>query len=333
METLMSQHECPVISIKLERHPDADSLSLIKYNGFTLVVKTSDWENESIGVHIPEDYVVPDTEQFKFLGDNKRIKPRKFRGIWSDGIMIKAPPGSVVGQNAMYELGIKRYEPEMEVTFNGDNESGPPGYYPKYDVEGYKKYADWFHTNIYNTELGIYQNEIVVCTEKIHGANARFVWQDNRMWCGSRTNWKALSEKDPWWKALSQNPWIEVWCRENPELVLYGEIFGQVQNLKYGCETNQIRFAVFDILSGRTWLNHDEARDLGPELFWVPEIYRGPLDLDKILELIEKDSVVGGSGHLMEGCVISPIIDRETEKGDRVKLKLVSKRYFEKNGY
>jgi len=329
----MSLHECPVIKVKLEQHPDANSLSLVKHNNFTLVVKTNEWKDGDLAIHIEEDYVCPDTEQFAFLGNNKRIKPRRFRGIWSDGILIKAPEGLAVGQNAMEQLGIKRYDPEMEITFNGDNEAGPAGNWPKYDVEGYKKYSDWFHTNVYNTELGILQNELVVCTEKIHGASARFLFQDDRMWCGSRTNWKKQCDKDPWWKTLQQNPWIEMWCKANPGYALYGEIFGQVQNLKYGCQPNQIRFAVFDIRHNRVWLNHDEARDMGFRLFWVPEIYRGPLDIDKILELIEKDSVVGGSGHLMEGCVIKPLQERETEKGDRVQLKLISKRYFDKNGY
>jgi len=332
----MSTYECPVIKIKLEPHPDANSLSLVKYGNFTLVVKTAQWKDGDLAVHIPEDYCVPDTEQFAFLGNSKRIKPKKFRGIWSDGILIKAPDGLGIGENAMEILGIKRYDPEIEISFNNDNEAEPIGNWPRYDVEGYKKYADWFN-------LG----EQVVCTEKIHGASARFVYIESyhhfpepdprdgsspivtgRMYCGSRTNWKKQSEKDPWWKALQQNPWIEIWCKANPGYALYGEIFGQVQNLKYGCEPNQIRFAIFDIRHDRIWLNHDIARDMGHGLFWVPEIYRGPLDLNRISELIECDSVVGGKGHIMEGCVIKPLIERELHGGDRVQLKLISKRYF-----
>jgi RNA ligase (TIGR02306 family) len=313
----MSVHECPVIKIKLEPHPDANSLSLVRYENYVLVVKTSQWKDGDLAVHIPEDYVCPDTEQFAFLGTSKRIKPRKFRGIYSDGILIKAPDGLSVGQNAMEALGIKRYDPEIEISFNDDNESGPSGNWPKYDVEGYKKYGDWFNPN-----------ELVVATEKIHGASARFLFQDNRTWCGSRTNWKKQSDKDPWWKALHQNPWIESWCRANPGYALYGEIFGRVQNLKYGCEPNQIRFAIFDIRHDRIWINHDEARDMGRGLFWVPEIYRGPLDLNRISELIECDSVVGGKDHVMEGCVIKPLIERESYSGDRIQLKLISRRYF-----
>ena len=316
----MSSHSCPVIKVKLEPHPNADSLALVKYGGFTLVVKKDEWRDDDLAVHIEEDYVVPKTEVFSFLGDKTRIKPRKFRGIYSDGILIKAPDGSKEGDNLIDFFGIKRYDPAVEISFRGDNESGPGGNWPKYDVEGFKKYSDWFVSG-----------EEIIATEKIHGASARYLWQDGRMFVGSRTNWKTESEKDPWWRALKQCPWIEKWCKEHEGYALYGEIYGAVQKFRYGHLNGEISLRVFDIRKGREWLSHDEARELGKDLFWVPIIYRGPLSVDQLLELIEKDSIIGGTGHIMEGCVISPVMERETPEGDRVKLKLVSKRYMEKS--
>jgi hypothetical protein len=29
-----------------------------------------------------------------------------------------------------------------------------------------------------------------------------------------------------WWEALNQNPWIENWCKNNPNVILYGEVVG-----------------------------------------------------------------------------------------------------------
>lgn len=316
----MSGHSCPVIRVHLEPHPNADSLELIKYGGFTLVVKKGEWKEGDLGCHIEEDYVCPKTEMFAFLGDHLRIKPRKFRGTYSDGILVKVPDGAKEGDNLFGFFGIKRYDPIVETSFNCDNESGPKGQWPKYDIEGFKKYCDWF-----------VPGEQIIATEKIHGASARYLWQDGRMFVGSRTNWKKEGDKDPWWRALKQCLWIEKWCKEHEGYALFGEIFGAVQSYRYGCSNNEIKLAVFDIRKDREWLSHDEARGLGKDLFWVPVIYRGPLDIEKLTSLIEKDSIVGGIGHTTEGCVISPIIEREILEGDRVKLKLVSKRYMEKS--
>lgn len=315
----MSNHICPVIEVKLEKHPNADSLSLIRTDGYTLVVKTADWQDEELGVHVPPDYVVPNNEQFAFLNGSLRIKPRKFRDIYSDGILIKAPPGAKVGDNMMDHFGIVRYEPPMELSFNGNNESGPSGVHPKYDVESYKKYNRL-----------ISSGEEVLITEKLHGASARFLWQKDRMWVGSRTNWKANSDKDPWWQALSQNAWIESWCIHHEGLCLYGEIFGRVQNLKYGCTANEIRFAIFDILDGREWMEYVEARKISPSCIWVPELYRGPFDEKLAIELSEGDSSVLGAKHCREGVVIQPIPNRNSDEIGRVKLKIVSNRYLSK---
>lgn len=289
--------------------------------GYQVVFNKNEFKEGDLVIFIEPDYVCPRNETFAFLGDHLRIKPHKFRGIISEGLLIKPPQDAKVGECMMERLGITRYEPPMDLSFNGDNESGPSGTYPKYDVEPYKKYHEL-----------IVSGEDVVITEKLHGASARYLFLNNRIWVGSRTNWKRQSEKDPWWQALSQNAWIEGWAVQHEGYCLYGEIFGRVQDLKYGCTNNEIRFAIFDILYKNEWLNYEEAKKISPQYSWcwVPEVYRGPFDKEKSLQMAEEDSSIDGACHCREGVVIQPLLNRWSPEIGRVKLKIVGNKYLGK---
>jgi len=110
-----------------------------------------------------------------------------------------------------------------------------------------------------------------------------------------------------------------------------GEVFGQVQNLKYGSANGEIFFAVFDILRGDQWLDFEEAREIASPLTWVPLVYRGPFDKDKILEFAERDSLWPSAKHYREGVVVKPIHERTDRKIGRVQLKVVGNRYLSKS--
>lgn len=112
---------------------------------------------------------------------------------------------------------------------------------------------------------------------------------------------------------------------------MYGEIFGQVQNLKYGSIGGQLFFAAFDILWEGKWWDFDEARIIGDQLSWVPLVYRGPFVKEQILEFAEGDSSWPGAQHYREGVVIKPIRERTDNKIGRVQLKVVGNRYLSKS--
>lgn len=61
---LKSTHKCEIVPIKLEPHPDADSLSIVRAFGYTVCVRTEDWLSRELGA-----YVVPDS-----LVDTRRIE-------------------------------------------------------------------------------------------------------------------------------------------------------------------------------------------------------------------------------------------------------------------
>ena len=198
----MSTHSCDVVEVKLETHPNADTLSIVRVGGWQCLVRTDDWKDGDLAVYVPPDSIVPQGDpQFEFLGDHRRVKAKKLRGVWSAGLLVPAPEGAQVGEDLMEKLGIEHYEPPLPMSTGGDNVKPPAGVFPVYDVENFNRYPDV-----------IQPGERVIITEKIHGANARYTWQDDQMYVGSRKNWKKEDEKSIWWKAFQQNPWFDIWC-------------------------------------------------------------------------------------------------------------------------
>lgn len=324
-----STHRVDVIPIVLQPHPNADTLSIVQIFNFTVVVKTAEWKDKALGVYIQPDSVCPDTPTFSFLDekDRRRIRVRRFRGVWSQGLLIPAPEGSKAGDDVSEMLGVTRYEPPEPLSTMGETEGGPAGYRPAYDVESWNRYGSLFQ-----------EGEKVVATEKIHGASGRFSFFEDRMYCGSRREWKKPNDENLWWMCLKKNPWIDDFCKLHPRLTLYGEVYGRVQDLKYGAGKNDIFFAAFDLwhnvelkwLDWSDFLSVAESFDskLGSKTFkMVPLLYEGPYSAD-LCKLAEGKSMVAGADHGREGCVIRPVIERIGQEIGRVQLKIVSNEYL-----
>jgi len=199
----------------------------------------------------------------------------------------------------------------------------PDSIVPEFDVESLRRYAAVFEPG-----------ELVYVTEKIHGANGRYVFDGENFHAGSRTEWKRYNEGNLWWKALvttAGGAEVKRFLIDHPEIAVYCEVYGQVQDLKYGSKPGEACIAVFDLLSGSEWINAQEARDLAPALPWVPTIASGaPFDLEAILALAEGPSKVPGANHLREGIVVKPMTERAAPEVGRVCLKVVSNAYLER---
>lgn len=313
----MSTHEVRVVRLgAIHPHPNADTLGITEITGYTVVVRLAEWHAGDLGVYIEPDYIVPATEPFAFLGDHRRIKVKKLRGVFSQGLLIRAPEGCSEGEDVVERLGITRYDPPLvpHGANSGEGESGPPGLIaPKYDVEPWRK-----NKNV------LILGENVVITEKIHGANGRYAWANDRLWAGSRTGWRKPDETCLWWIAAKSNPWIEEWCRAHENVILYGEVFGNVQDLKYG---GGVQFRGFDARDGKTgrWIAHglEESQR-------APILYSGPYT-GEVLDFAEGPSTVPGANHVREGCVIEAFehMGGIRDMG-RVKLKIVGNGYLER---
>lgn len=326
-----STHKVEVIRLgPLEKHPNADKLEIAKIFGYTVCTGIGNFKEGDLAAYIPPDSVVPNTPEFAFLNGHNRIKVKKLRGIVSQGFLIPAPEGAKEGDNVAEIVGVTHYDPPEPASTGGDAEKAPPGYRPSYDVDSFFRYSHLFKPG-----------ETVVVTEKIHGASARYGWHDGRLYCGSRTEWKKEDPNNLWWKAAKNTPHLAEFCEANPDLTVYGEVFGQVQDLKYGAKPGQVFFRAFDLMRGNQWVPWAEAIQLAgynsdgsftnfPKLDWVPIIYIGEYDESYIRALADGKSLIPGANNIREGVVVKPVIERTDPEIGRVQLKIVSDAYLER---
>ena len=334
----MSTHSIEIIEIgEITSHPNADKLCITHVDGWQCCIAKDQFKVGDKAVYIPPDYVCPLSHpSFAFLKKDEsktfeRIKVRRLRGQLSQGLLIPVPPELAdlpVGTNVIEELGVDRYEPPVPAASGGMFVTPPALYAPKFDIESFQKFMALFTTG-----------EPVVISEKLHGTNSRFTFAQNKdgewkQFCGTHVNWIAEDDKNWWWHGYRQNPCIGEWCKENPEKLLYGEIFGSTQrNFPYGSKPGQFFFAAFAVLEKDRWLDFDDAfaSAKAHNVPWVPILYRGPFDKDQALALAEGPSTYPGAQNIREGCVVVPEKERMDAKIGRVILKIVSNVYLEKH--
>jgi RNA ligase (TIGR02306 family) len=370
-----STHQVEVVPIIMEKHPNADSLSIVNvFGGYTCIVRTEDWKGVALGAYLPPDSVVDTARpEFSFLAEKAkvdgthRVKAIKLRKVVSYGLMVPAPAGTKVGDDVAQLLGVTHYEPPIPGVQNsglitgGEVAKGPDVYTIKYDVDAFRKYHHLF-----------VEGEQVWVTEKIHGCSARYVYHNDQMYCGSRNEWKKefpsydhitldylranVFKKDVepkevdeervqeifdrlhnkpkprnlWWNALDATPVLESWCKANPGCTVYGEVFGQVQTLKYGVQG--FAFAAFDIMVNSIFLDPVHARDFGNALPWVPILANAvPYSFAMVVSHSDGPSTWPGAKHYREGCVVKPLIERTDMHVGRVCFKCVGATYLEKD--
>ena len=308
----MSKHEVKVVPVVLGPHPNADSLSLVHIGGFVVAVRTEDWLGVHLGAYVPPDSV---------LSTGERIRAKKLRGIYSEGMLLPPPEGAEIGDDVAEALGVTHYEPEPEPG-GSDTASPPAGVVRTYDVENARKYASerW--------AIGT----LLAVTEKIHGQNWRAVYTDGRFHVGSRTRWVADVKGSEWWPTLRDYPLLMDWLSAHPGVVVYGEQYGQVRGFPYGVEKGKRKLAIFDVAkSGRfgSWVDVEALGELGlpiaPNLACIP--WSGDLrDFDHYAE----GATTLGGGHVREGAVIRPLHLADPLDGERPILKLVGRGYLAK---
>jgi len=315
----MSEFHVEVAEVKnIMKHPNADTLDIGEINGYPVIFRTGEYSEGALAVHVPVDSIVPDTQEWAFLNGSRRIKAKKLRGVFSMGLLAKTKPEWALGQNVQTEMGIEKYEPVIHQALEGDGEKDD-GILPIYtDIEGYRK-----HKNV------LVDGEEVVLTEKIHGCNARFVFHDGKLIVGSHKRIKRYYDAVAVsvWSKIAQDLKLEEKLSKHPDVAVYGEVYGQVQDLKYGKKGTEL--VLFDArdLTTMKYLDYDDfvklAADLG--LPTVPVLYRGPWSSD-LLQLAEGKSTVPGSDNVREGFVVKPVAERHSHMG-RVILKMVGEGY------
>ena len=345
----VATHRVEVVPVVLEKHPNADSLSIVKIYDWQVVTKTADWEGVSLAAYVQPDSIVDVTRpEFAWLArtpdDTRphRVRVIRLRKVLSQGLLVPAPAGSQVGDDVAELLGVRHYEPptqeELDARSGGGQSasaeaySGPTVWVPKYDIESMYRYARCFTAG-----------EPVYVSEKIHGENGKFMFDGERMWAGTRKEWKKPGMGIPW-VILGKQPWIEDFCREYPMRILFGENYGWVQVLRYGHLPGEYTFRAFDVLDGVNYWNVNQFRKTLYEPTWrVPDYGDVEFDLERLKAVAEGMTtldVVGNTNppdkkgknpipNIREGIVVRPLEERVDYHLGRVILKLVSNTYLE----
>jgi len=324
---------------KVEKHPNADSLSIGEIHGYPVIFRTGDYAEGEKVVHVPIDAVVPmDDPQWEFLGKHNRIKAKRLRSVFSMGLLAKAKPEWEVGQDVQEAMRILRWDNDPY-----DNKStGHPGSrfesaprvpapktatpLPVYDIEGLRKYKSHLE-----------EGEEVAISEKIHGSSARYLWDGEKLHVGSRKEFKDSSMESDLWTRVATRYDLATKLKPYPQMALYGEVYGQVQDLKYGAGQDDVRFAAFDVfdsVAGK-WLDFAAFESLCQSVGipMVPLLYKGPWRVD-LMALAEGHSVLPGANHVREGIVVKPLQERWERRLGRVILKMPGQGYHlrDKNG-
>lgn len=317
---------------------------------------------------------IPGTEFLGERPKDRRIRAKRLRGVYSEGLLLpygtttmalhpdlRVGRPTVFGRDMSAELGITKYEepvPEAmggsggSVKSGGQTESPPQGAVV-YDIEAYKK-----HKHL------LVEGERVIITEKLHGTNFRAGYTNDKFYVGSRNNfWKnpflppTLRQKlsnmlfhisghrlgkkyyapklNVYWET-ARDYGLASACAMYPDLMFYGEVFGQVQDLKYGATAGEKWLNIFDIydLYEQCWLPWNDVARICEYagLSTVPVLYDGPYSEAAIEPFVEGDSVVPGAKNIREGIVIKPADSREDIHFGRVILKWVSQAYKLRKG-
>lgn len=331
----MSTHSVNIIEVgEVRAHGNADKLEIVPVNGWQAVVRKGEFKSGDSAIYIEPDYTVPtDRPMFAFLAKEgkarHRLKAVRLRGVLSYGLLIPCPEElslCPVGWDVMEWLGVERYVPPMKAAavLAGDalpEAEWPQLYSPKFDVESYQKWP-----NV------IEPGEQVWVTEKIDGANARYVFHNGRLYLGSRSQWLKDEGTHIWKRAIDATPAIRAWCEAHPDVILFGEVYGWVQSLRYGAAQGEVRFAAFAALNRDRWI---DLPDLYASLTThgvpvAPMLWRGPFNLEAVQKVAELDSgAATENGHMREGVVIVPEVERRHPEIGRVALKLISNRFWE----
>lgn len=311
----------------LTKHPDADTLEMCEIYGQNVLCKKGEFQEGDLVVFIPPDTKMPSDPEHpllkgsSYLKPNGRVKAVRLRGIFSNGMIVPAKlllsdeqlNNLEVGTHVAELIGLTKWEDQGELLSTAGEDEKDRGYMPCYtDIDGWPKFRN---KGIINP------GDEVVLTEKIHGCNARYTYQDGRLWVGSRTRIKKSvlndsgMETNLWWKVARDMNLEEKLSllgeEEKEDVILFGEIYGQVQDLKYGV-TSGAKFRIFDTFSKKLgrYNDWDVTKEIAQKLDieTVPELFRGPWAPE--LEELRNGKSVLYPGNIREGFVIKPIHER-----------------------
>ena len=295
--------------------PNSDKLGIVYVGGYQVVVQKEAYRVGDLALYVQPDTVVPVHTAFSFLWEGvppqeevparkRRITVRKFRGNWSEGLLM---PLSEFGQyfpisNFTLINGLPVCKGDDVAELLGFTHYVEPEPVPQMHSKQYKGYPKslrgWFFYIL--AKLHIYRpvvygadqckapkqfspvydvegfknyprtftdGEEVFVTEKIHGSNGRYQFgsADQKMHVGSHNYWKSEKSTCIWRRALAQHPWLSEFCTQHPDHTVYLEVVPTQKGYTYGCTDDQTKVFVFDVLRpDGTWVDKRDLYGMDP---------------------------------------------------------------------
>ena len=327
----------PIKAVK--PHPNADNLLIIEIMGWQVCThKDTEPQVGDLRVFIPPDAILPQelAEQLdvvKYLKKGNRVGQVKLRQEFSFGIAAPNVWNFTVGEEVSERLGITKYEQPIAPNA-GDQERDHPLFGNYSHIENWRNYPDIFQ-----------QDEPVVVLEKVDGTNSKvgLVYEDGEfipMIGSHKTRRKLVEDENDPKGSQYQYPLKKVAKmlhaiateRAANIVIVFGEIYGKVQTLRYG-RNNALAYVGFDIYVDGHYLDWGEAEvyftQYGVE--HAPIVYNGPYSVAMIKDCANQNTLLmpPASAHISEGVIIRPEKERSDPSLGRVILKYKSDAYEE----
>lgn len=347
---------------EIRPHPDPEAtrIELAIVKGWQTVVPVGKYHAGDVAIYVPPDCMLkPEVSDHwgvtQYLGSGGRVKSARLRGAMSFGFLADVEPicgeGFIrsreiaerdpgwlttvwvpeVGDDVADYYSITKWEPPS--TFNtAELEPEHPAFRRYTDIQLFENYPDT-----------IDHGDEVVITEKIHGTNSRIglIRSDQEggepfLVAGTHESQVRQDVESFYVMPLRmesvQNLLRDIFDATGARaVIIFGEIYGWVQSLRYGHGKGRISFRAFDISVDGRMMDWDDVVAVcekhGVEM--VPVLYRGPFDPDVLRELSGGSTTVGGD-HIREGVVCHPVVEKISKWGHRAIVKRISDQYRQK---
>lgn len=364
----MSTFAVPVVALTdVIPHPNADRLDVASVGGFQTIVGKGLFQKGDLAIYVPEGALVPpdilEKENLtgKLSGGGKnRVRAMKLRGVLSQGLTLPIADypqvAPVETDDVAATLGIEKYEPSIPAHLAGQV-GALHGYTISYDIENIKR-----HPHL------IQPDEEVVLTEKLHGTYCQIGWcadleprsdlfVDGRAFVTSKgiaMNGQYLknepaNDSNLYVRTALKNRLIERVVDVAKErcatrFYIMGEVFGDVQDLKYGHKQGDTSFRLFDVYfvvdvpgQGREsyYLHADLLEHYAHmlDVQCVPHVARGLWSaIQPRIEDYTRGKSLLAPDQIREGVVIKTAYAREDARHGRMIFKSVSEEYLLRKG-
>lgn len=327
-------------------HPvtnELTNLELVTFEniGWQCVAKRGEFQVGDKAVYIEISSIVPEHPVFEFLRARKfKVKTIRLLGVLSQGLALpvhilkefNAPENLALedGDDVTEIIGVKRREEEeiFKIANGGPVRTFPTDIAPKTDEIRIQSIP-----HILREFAAVGE---VVATLKVDGTSSTYFWDEEKgvVRVCSRNMEKLADDGSVYFFILKKYPQIEVFLRENPALVLQGEIAAPgIQKNRLGLkEPAFFAFNLYNTTTGNYEPQYDfEAIMESYDIPIAPSVYFWETFDETVESLLEKaKGYYEGTTNHREGIVLRPYFEERFSYllGGRVSCKVINNDYL-----